>query len=249
MVVLLVDDSETIRRMLSHALKEMGVNEVLEAESAERALTMLRFFSMIDLILTDWHMPGMSGLEFITTLRARKQFEHTPIIMTTSESAGENVVAALRAGATNYIIKKPFNHRQLADKIMPYIHAAGMASRSSGNMAAISHSGKLADGELANLIQFLFHTEKTGRCEVEFENTIAYIYFKHGKITGAVYQSEVGEQAFCTCMNLQPKRYRFREETYQVPNGMEISRTNTALLLKAAAQRDELNGTAASPSI
>src|SRR5471030_1573534 len=103
MLVLVVDDSRTIRTLLSFALKEMGATEVLEADCAEKAEAILRVCFNVDLIITDWHMPGISGLELLKRLRAQPRFAATPIVLSTSEAGGDNVVAALRAGATNYI--------------------------------------------------------------------------------------------------------------------------------------------------
>src|SRR5579862_6417129 len=132
MIVLVVDDSRMIRQLLAAELTDLGVNQVLEAESAAQAEAVLKICFNVDLIMTDWHMPGMSGFELLKKLKADPRFSSTPIIMTTSETAGENVVAALQPGATNYLIK-PFGRKQLVEKIGPYIKAAkANASSSSG---------------------------------------------------------------------------------------------------------------------
>lgn len=239
MLVLIVDDSRTIRTLLSFALKEMGASEVIEADCAEKAEAILRVCFTVDLIITDWHMPGISGLEFLKRLRAQPRFAATPIVLSTSEAGGDNVVAALRAGATNYIIK-PFNEQQLREKVGPFIKAS-KASPSSGGMVAVSQSGTLADGELGNVIQFFIHSGKTGCCELECRRGKALVYFRSGRIAGACYAEEKGEAAFHACFFDSATRYRFREELAGIPADCAIVVNNTALLIETAALRDRPN--------
>lgn len=243
MLVLVIDDSRTIRTLLSFALKEMGATEVLEADCAEKAEAILRVCFNIDLIITDWHMPGMSGLDLLKRLRAQPRFAATPIILSTSESGGDNVVAALRAGATNYIIK-PFGEAQLKEKVGPFIKAA-KSSPSSAGLISVSQSGTLNEGELANVIQFFIHSAKTGCCDIECSQGRAQIYFRDGHIRGACYGDQKGENAFYACFRDRATRYRFREETIVVPEGCAIAINNMRLLIEAAATRDRsanLNG-------
>ena len=241
MIVLVVDDSKSTRLMISHGLRELGVSHILEADSAEQAESMLRIATDVDLIVTDWHMPGMTGLQLLIKLRAQPRFKSTPIFLATSETAGENVVAALRAGATNYIIK-PFDRKQLAEKLGPYITTA----RASGaarcvEVFSVTQAGTLSEGELANLIQYFVQTRKSGRCELECETCTARIYLRAGRITGAQYQLQTCEEAFFTCFCVRIKRYRFHEEDSAAPAELAISSSmsSTALLLEAAARRDK----------
>jgi len=239
MIVLVIDDSQTIRRLIGSELLDLGVSQVLEAESAEQAESILRLCFNVDLILTDWHMPGMSGLDLLKKLKADSRLGNTPVIMTTSESAGENVVAAMRAGAANYIIK-PFGRKQLLEKIGPYIKASkANATSSSGGLYAVSQAGNLSTNELGNLVQFLIQSEKTGRCELECDGYTACIYFQFGKIAGAVHKQSTREEAFFNCFCVPVKRYRFHENGPAMPSEFSIKMSNTALLLGAAARRDD----------
>jgi two-component system chemotaxis response regulator CheY len=238
MIVLVVDDSQMIRRLLSAELLDLGVNQVLEAASAEQAEAVLKLCYNVDLILTDWHMPGMSGLDLLKKLKADSRLCNTPVVMTTSESHGDNVVAAMMAGAANYIIK-PFGRKQLVEKIGPYITSAkANATASSGGLFAVSQAGKLAPNELGNLLQFLIQSKKTGRCELECDGYTACIYFDSGRIVGAIHQQHAREQAFFTCFSVPVKRYRFHEDGPPMPPELSISMNNTALLLEAATRRD-----------
>jgi len=240
MIVLVVDDSKMIRQLLAHELTDLGVNQVLEAESAEQAEAVLKICFNVDLILTDWHMPGMSGLDLLKKLKANPRFNSTPIVMTTSEAAGENVVAAIQAGATNYLIK-PFGRKQLVEKIGPYIKAAKVnASSSSGGLFSVSQAGNLSEAELGNMVQFLIQSGKTGRCELECGSCTACIYFTAGKVSGAVHQQLKRDEAFYACFCSTVRRYRFYEDGRPMPPDCSISTNNVALLIEAAARRDKL---------
>jgi two-component system, chemotaxis family, chemotaxis protein CheY len=239
MTVLIVDDSRMIRQLLSFALQELGVSELLEAESADKALCMLKFCPDVDLILTDWHMPGMSGLEFVTTLRASDRFATVPIIMSTSESHGDNVVAALRAGVSNYVIK-PFDRMQLADKVGPYIRAGRPTSAaSSSNLPGVSQSGVLKPGDLANVLQFFIQSRKTGCCELLGGTLRASIFYDGGKVIAAQADSAGGDEAFFQCFQIQFSRYVFHDQNDTlVPENCRIQRSTPALLLEAVARID-----------
>lgn len=233
MTVLIVDDSYTIRRLLSLPLTQMGATQVLEAESAEKALQLIRYCPTIDLIITDWHMSGMDGLTLLKTLRQMPRFQSTPIIMSTSEAAGENVVAALRAGVTNYIIK-PFDKKQLAEKVGPYLKAAAGTVTAAG----ASQSGGLGDGELGSLLQFLIQTKKTGECELTADAGVAHIFLVEGRIAAAEFQGARGDQAFFECFKSRPKSYVFHDGHTNSDPTAAIEMNTTALLLEAAARAD-----------
>lgn len=239
MRVLVVDDSKTIRWVISSALEELGVPEIVEAESADAALALLPE-TPVDLIVTDWHMPGMSGLDFVKHLRGDPKFRHLPVIMSTSETHGDNVVAALQVGVTNYLIK-PFNKQQFFDKVGPVVKMllAEEAAKSPPPPAASpSHSGSLHKAELGDVLQFFMNARKTGYFEVASLDGSGTIYFEDGNIRGAKYKTYEGEIAFFRCFGAAVSSYRFHECAVDIPASCKIEKSSRGLLLDAAAFSD-----------
>ncbi len=120
MKILIIDDSGVMRRIHMNALREHKVDDadMIEAEDGARALK-LAHDEPIDLFLVDWNMPRLDGLQLVQTLRAMEQYRETPIIMITSEAAKYNVVEAVKAGVTNYLVK-PVRPDQIWEKIGKY---------------------------------------------------------------------------------------------------------------------------------
>ena len=115
MHVLIVDDYKTMLRIIRHLLKQIDFNNVEEAMDGSEALSKLRAGSF-GLVISDWNMAPMTGLQLLQEVRADNRLKATPFIMITAESKTENVVAAKQAGVSNYIVK-PFNAETLRDKI------------------------------------------------------------------------------------------------------------------------------------
>jgi two-component system chemotaxis response regulator CheY len=115
MRALVVDDSRTVRIILREILQEMGA-EVVEAGDGLEALEQLRRHPEIDLVLVDWNMPVMNGLDFILAVRAQPAFDGLRIVMVTTETEGEQIARALRAGANEYVMK-PFTKEVLVAKL------------------------------------------------------------------------------------------------------------------------------------
>jgi two-component system chemotaxis response regulator CheY len=113
--VLIVDDYKTMLRIIRNLLKQIDINNVEEATDGAEALAKLRAGSF-GLVISDWNMLPMSGLQLLQEVRADARLKSLPFIMITAESKAENVVAAKRAGVSNYIVK-PFNAETLRDKI------------------------------------------------------------------------------------------------------------------------------------
>ncbi len=114
-VVITVDDSSTMRRIIKNTLNKIGFSNVLEAEHGLEGLEVLAK-NKVDLIITDWNMPEMDGLTFVKTLRSKEEFKEVPILMVTTEAAKEDILTALRSGVNNYVVK-PFTPETLQEKI------------------------------------------------------------------------------------------------------------------------------------
>ena len=121
MKVLIVDDYKTMLRIIRNLLKQIDVNDVEEASEGSEALAKLRAGNF-GLVISDWNMAPMTGLELLQQVRQDARLKATPFIMVTAESKTENVIAAKQAGVSNYIVK-PFSAETLKEKIEKVVHA------------------------------------------------------------------------------------------------------------------------------
>jgi two-component system chemotaxis response regulator CheY len=119
MPILLVDDYKTMLRIERNLLKQLGFENIEEASDGSDALIKLKHHPF-SLIISDWNMEPMTGLELLKEVRKDESLKNIPFIMVTAESKTENVVAAKEAGVNNYIIK-PFNATTLKTKIAAVI--------------------------------------------------------------------------------------------------------------------------------
>lgn len=116
MKFLVVDDSSTMRRIIKNTLGRLGHKDILEAEDGAVAWKVMSENSDIDILVTDWNMPEMNGLELVQKVRAEDKYEDLPIIMVTTEGGKTEVITALKAGVNNYIVK-PFTPQVLKEKL------------------------------------------------------------------------------------------------------------------------------------
>lgn len=119
MRILVVDDFQTMRRIIINLLRQLGFSNVVEAADGALALQRVKEDN-IDLVISDWNMPNMTGLDFLKELRASDEYKALPFIMVTAEGKKENVIAAVQAGVNNYIVK-PFNAATLKEKLIKVI--------------------------------------------------------------------------------------------------------------------------------
>lgn len=112
---LVVDDSATMRRIVINALKSIGISDLVEAGDGKEALA-AAVGNPVDLVITDWNMPVMGGLELVQHLRANPQTAGTPILMVTTRGAKEDILQAVQAGVSSYVLK-PFTPQVLKQKI------------------------------------------------------------------------------------------------------------------------------------
>ncbi|WP_168198882.1 chemotaxis response regulator CheY [Luteimonas granuli] len=115
MRVLIVDDFSTMRRIIKNLLSDLGFNNSVEAEDGHSALAVLRR-ETIELVVTDWNMPGMSGIELLRAIRADPQLRPLPVLMVTAEAKREQIIEAAQTGVNGYIIK-PFTAQTLEEKL------------------------------------------------------------------------------------------------------------------------------------
>lgn len=116
MRVLVVDDYQTMLRILRNLLRQLEFRNVEEAADGGAALNLLRSSGEFGLIISDWNMEPMTGIQLLREVRADPKLKHIPFIMVTAESKPENVIAAKQAGVSNYIVK-PFNAETLKGKM------------------------------------------------------------------------------------------------------------------------------------
>ena len=121
MRILTVDDSATMRRIIKSHLKQSGFDDVDEAENGRDALAQLHG-AAYDLLITDWNMPGMSGLDLVREVRRRDALKAIPILMITTMSTKEDIVVALKAGVNHYVVK-PFDVPTLQAKVKQLVGA------------------------------------------------------------------------------------------------------------------------------
>jgi len=114
--LLVVDDSSTMRRIIKNTLARLGYKDVLEGADGVEGWNVLDSNPEIDMLITDWNMPEMNGLELVKKVRADDRFIDLPIIMVTTEGGKAEVITALKAGVNNYIVK-PFTPQVLKEKL------------------------------------------------------------------------------------------------------------------------------------
>ena len=112
---LVVDDFSTMRRIVRGLLKEMGCNNVDEAEDGAVALNMLKG-ARYDFVVSDINMPNMNGFELLKAIKAEDSLKHLPVLMVTAEARKEDIVLAAQSGAAGYIVK-PFTKATLEEKV------------------------------------------------------------------------------------------------------------------------------------
>ncbi len=115
MRILVVDDFSTMRRIVKNILRQLGYNNTVEADDGTTALAKLKS-EKIEFVVTDWNMPKMSGLELLKEIRSDDALKDIPVLMVTAEALQENIIAAIKAGVSNYVVK-PFDAATMAEKI------------------------------------------------------------------------------------------------------------------------------------
>ena len=115
MKILIVDDFSTMRRIIKNLLRDLGFTNTQEADDGLTALPMLKSGDF-DFLVTDWNMPGMTGIELLKAVRADDKLAATPVLMVTAEAKRDQIIEAAQAGVNGYVVK-PFTAQALKEKI------------------------------------------------------------------------------------------------------------------------------------
>ena len=113
--ILVVDDFATMRRIIKNILRQLGFNNITEADDGTSAWEVLNQ-DKIDFVISDWNMPNMTGIDLLRKVRASEEFHDLPFLMVTAEAQQENIIEAVQAKVSNYIVK-PFTAETLGQKI------------------------------------------------------------------------------------------------------------------------------------
>ncbi len=115
MKILVVDDFSVMRRIIKNLLVELGFSDISEADDGKTALPMLQQGNF-DLVISDWNMPGMTGMQLLQAIRADQRLSATPVLLVTAENKRENIIHAAQVGVNGYVVK-PFTAATLNEKL------------------------------------------------------------------------------------------------------------------------------------
>ena len=115
MKILIVDDFSTMRRIIKNLLRDLGFTNTAEADDGQTALPMMQS-THFDFVVTDWNMPGMTGIDLLRAMRADARLATVPVLMVTAEAKREQIIEAAQAGVNGYVVK-PYTAQVLKEKI------------------------------------------------------------------------------------------------------------------------------------
>ncbi|MBN1931958.1 MAG: chemotaxis response regulator CheY [Desulfobacterales bacterium] len=118
--ILVVDDFATMRRIMKNILKQIGFTNIIEADDGTTAMSELKK-KKFDLIISDWNMPNMPGIELLKAVRSNNDLKSIPFLMVTAEAQKQNVIEAVQAGVSNYVVK-PFTAEAISEKLEKILH-------------------------------------------------------------------------------------------------------------------------------
>lgn len=179
MRIMVVDDSLTMRKLHTNCLGAIGYEDIVWASNGTEALTLLD--ESIRLILLDWHMPGMSGLQFLERVKSHERYRGIPVIMVSSERSRGMIIKALKAGVKSYIIK-PFAPELLQERILKALSPADQVGIKT---EADEFQGSLKLMKVPEIIQFLSHGSKSGTLRIARGEEEYRLHFNDGQIANA----------------------------------------------------------------
>ncbi len=225
----------TMRRIVIDSLRSITDADVIEVGTAEEALEVLRATPDVRLVLLDWYLPGMSGLDMIRATQAEPALADIPAIMVTSEREKQNVIAALRTGAKNYIVK-PFTQAVFRKKVGPFLEAREQGPpRPAGGLA-----GSLSQTSPIEVVQLISITKKTGVLRFQSPEGAYALHFDGGQIVHAEAAPEkgrvtTGEAAVSAAAVISGGSFTFIVDA--TPHPVTVHRSTDAILLEQVSKR------------
>ncbi len=242
MKVLLVDDSGLSRKVQAKVLREVGVSTVLEAKNGLDALKKLEEEEFdVNLMLTDWNMPGMDGITLIQEVRKNPRCRGLPIIVVSGEGEEGRIAKAFSAGATSYVTK-PFKKEILARKLTTVQSIAEFDRKQDPGAPAQASGEVLMEGDLerlgfAELVGFLNFSKKTGELIISLDSGEAGVAFRDGDVKDAWIGRFSSEDAFNAIARLPQGHFGFYEG--RQPKAERIKQPTLSLLMEAMRTMDE----------
>lgn len=238
--MLLVDDSSLSRKVQAKVLREVGVEEIVEAKNGLDALKQLKDLSFdVGLLVTDWNMPGMDGLALIEEVRKTPEGKTLQIMVISSEGEDDKISQAFAKGANSYVTK-PFKKEVLARKISAVRWISDLQRQRKAQKEG--EPPPLMEGDLerlgfCELVNWLNNTKKNGDLLVALETGEAGVSFVDGDVTDAWIGRFAGEEAFHAIARLKTGRFRVSEG--RPPRPQRIKQSTMSLLLEAMRRLDE----------
>ena len=231
MRILLVDDSKVARAVLKKVLVAIGYTDIEEAEDGLVALQTVQR-SAFDLVISDWNMPNLDGLDLVQALRS-SPLRDIPVLMVSSESYLNRIVEVMRAGAQGYI-RKPFTAEGLQAKITEVLKKRELADQRASTSTL---SGRLAEIGFPELFQFLTSSRLSGRLHINSEPTSGSVDLRDGEAQAAECGAMTGDDAIFAIVALEDGTFRFEPADYPVRKN--VSMTTMPLLIEAMRRKDE----------
>jgi two-component system chemotaxis response regulator CheY len=230
--VLVVDDSIITRQLMRRILVGLGYQKIVEMKNGAEALARATTPSAdpVGLIMLDWTMPQLTGIEVLERLRADPVGRRIPVVMVSAESSRQKVAAAIQAGARGYIVK-PFNPREIRVKVDEALKVAAIDEPAT-------LAGSLAELGLPALIQLGSATGLTGRLRiVEGGEAAAEIVLDAGEVKHCRYRGLEGDAAFLELAPLRRGTFVFAAGCWPEPRNVTAPTMN--LLMEAMRRQDE----------
>lgn len=236
MKVLLVDDSGLSRKVQAKVLKELGMQDVLEAKNGLEAIRKLDAEDwQIGLVITDWNMPGMDGVTLIREIRKSPRGRGIAVIVISSEFEQERIAEAFRAGANSYVTK-PFKKDALLRKIRSVEQIATFDAPAPAGGTPLME-GDLERLGFPELIGFLNFSTKSGELRIHLEGAEAGCSVDRGEVRDAWIGRFASEDAFFAIARLRSGHFSFHEGI--PPRAKRIERPTLTLLMEAVRLQDE----------